>query len=153
MKTFKSAGVSRLNGKMSFRATNRDDPIYPNILKKDGHIDIHIVLLKTPMTKEDARKYLATLKYFQTPELLDCLKRADKEEKKQTKAAKAKVSKPVQAKKPATAKKKAAAKPSTKKPAVKTNDDVPNAERTDDDVDVGTELGIPAFAKHLESEG
>lgn len=148
MKTFKCAGVSKHNGKMSFRATNRDNPIYPDLLKKEGHTDIHIVELKSPMTKEDARKYLQARKEFQTPEIMACLKQTDSDEK-QTAKAKANISKPTKSKKPATAK-----MPAKKKKDKETNTpnpDVATADHaTDDDVDVAAEVGIPPFVKHIE---
>lgn len=159
MRTFKCAGVSRLNGKMTFRATNRENSVYTEILKKDGHIDVHLVELKTPMTKEDARKNLLGRKEFQTAEIQACLKQADKEEKQEAKAAKsakAAITKPTQAKKPAPAAKKK--RPSrSKKPAAAEaaapGSDVANTERTSDDsVDVEEELGMPGFMKHVKTE-
>ena len=71
MKKFTSAGVSKdPNGRLALRASNRDEGVYAKLLDKEGHKDVHIIVLKTPMTKDEARKYLKGLKAFQTPEIL-----------------------------------------------------------------------------------
>jgi hypothetical protein len=146
MKTFNTAGVSKLKGKLGLRGTNREGDTYANILKKDGHTDIHMVHLKHPMNKEEAKKYLAGLKAFQTPEILACLKDTDGKEKKETKAAKEKVAKPAKSKAPPKAK-------STKKKAVAEPDESEVPAETDDGaVNVHEELGVPAFAKHVDTE-
>lgn len=147
-KTFKYAGVSRHKGKMSFRASNRPNPTYPNILKKDGHTDIEIVELSKAMTKEEARKNLTTRKNFQTPEILACLRQVDKDDAAQTSTAKKNVSKPAKAKKPTAAKK--PSKKKDKEPEAGVEDTVLVTE--DDAVDLAHELG-PAFLKHTSEEG
>lgn len=157
MRTFKCAGVSRLKGKITFRATNRENSVYTEILKKDGHTDVNLVDLKSPMTKEDARKNLLGRKEFQTPEIQACLKQVDKEEKKEAKtakAAKAAIVKPTQAKKPSPAAKKKRPSRAKKVAATEaTTGDVANTERsTDDSVDVEEELGMPGFMKHVKTE-
>lgn len=71
MDVFKYAGVSKHNGKMKFRATNRDG--YAEILIKEGKTDVNIQSLPNPMDKIAAKGYLITLPEFQTPEILAAL--------------------------------------------------------------------------------
>ena len=61
MSTFAYAGVSRLNGSMKVRFAN--DQMRVKILAKNGHTDIDIVQLKTPMSKEDAVAYLLSIDF------------------------------------------------------------------------------------------
>ena len=61
MTTFEYAGVSRLNGKMKVRFAN--DQMRVKVLAKNGHTDIDIVQLKTPMSKEDAVAYLLSIDF------------------------------------------------------------------------------------------
>ena len=56
MSVFTHAGVSKLNGEFKVRFAN--DALRVKVLAKNGHSDIDIVELKTPMTKEDAIAYL-----------------------------------------------------------------------------------------------
>ena len=58
MKTFTYAGTARdTDGKMVFRATNRDG--YAKILEKEGKTDINIMSLPYAMSKADAAVYIA----------------------------------------------------------------------------------------------
>lgn len=61
MSTFAYAGVSRLDGKMKVRFAN--DQMRVKVLAKNGHTDIDIVQLKTPMSKEDAVAYLLSIDF------------------------------------------------------------------------------------------
>lgn len=61
MSTFAYAGVSTLNGKMKVRFAN--DQMRVKVLAKNGHTDIDIVQLKTPMSKEDAVAYLLSIDF------------------------------------------------------------------------------------------
>jgi hypothetical protein len=56
MTTFSHAGVSKLNGEYKVRYAN--DAMRVKVLAKNGHVDIDIVELKHPMSKEDAVAYL-----------------------------------------------------------------------------------------------
>lgn len=60
-KTFTHAGVSKLNGEFKVRYAN--DGLRTKVLIKNGHSDIDIVELKTPMTKEDAVAYLLSIDF------------------------------------------------------------------------------------------
>lgn len=60
-KTFTHAGVSKLNGEFKVRFAN--DNLRTKVLIKNGHTDIDIVELKTPMTKEDAVAYLLSIDF------------------------------------------------------------------------------------------
>lgn len=60
-KTFTHAGVSRLDGEMKVRFAN--DALRVKVLAKNGHKDIDIVELKTPMSKEDAVAYLISIDF------------------------------------------------------------------------------------------
>lgn len=75
MRKFKFAGVSKLNGRYTLRATNRELPVYPEILKRDKNTHINIVRLDKPMTKDQIREHLARRKDFKRPEILAVLKR------------------------------------------------------------------------------
>lgn len=61
MSNFAYAGVSRLNGKMKVRFAN--DQMRVKVLAKNGHTDIDIVQLKSPMSKEDAVAYLLSIDF------------------------------------------------------------------------------------------
>ena len=60
-KTFTHAGVSKLNGEFKVRFAN--DSLRTKVLIKNGHTDIDIVELKTPMSKEDAVAYLLSIDF------------------------------------------------------------------------------------------
>lgn len=60
-KTYTHAGVSNLNGSFKVRFSN--DGLRTKILIKNGHKDIDIVELKTPMTKADAVAYLQSIDF------------------------------------------------------------------------------------------
>jgi hypothetical protein len=61
MSSFSHAGVSKLNGEFKVRFAN--DSLRVKVLAKNGHKDIDIVELKTPMTKEDAVAYLLSINF------------------------------------------------------------------------------------------
>jgi hypothetical protein len=61
MTSFTHAGVSKLDGEFKVRFAN--DAMRTKVLIKNGHTDIDIVELKTPMTKEDAVAYLLTIDF------------------------------------------------------------------------------------------
>jgi hypothetical protein len=61
MNTFSHAGVSKQNGEFKVRFAN--DALRVKVLAKNGHKDIDIVELKTPMTKEDAVAYLLSIDF------------------------------------------------------------------------------------------
>jgi hypothetical protein len=60
-KLYTHAGVSKLNGQFKVRFAN--DALRTKVLIKNGHTDIDIVELKTPMTKEDAVAYLLSIDF------------------------------------------------------------------------------------------
>jgi len=103
-KTFTHAGVSKLDGEFKVRFAN--DSLRTKVLIKNGHTDIDIVELKTPMTKEDAVAYLLSIDFatqngvtneaVQSALLAEVGKRAEKPAKaeKTAKAPKAKKSTP-----------------------------------------------------------
>ena len=64
MSTFTHAGVSKLDGEFKVRFCN--DQMRVKVLAKNGHSDIDIVELKTPMTKEDAVAYLLSIDFATT---------------------------------------------------------------------------------------
>lgn len=119
---YKFAGVSKHNGKMKFRATNRDG--YADILIKEGKTDVNIQTLPNPMDKIAAKGYLITLPEFQTPEILEALGAEDlSTQVKTSKAPKApKVAKA--AKGDEAPKGAQVAKVDTDQPAVKTDEEI-----------------------------
>lgn len=60
-KSFTHAGVSKLDGEFKVRFAN--DALRVKVLAKNGHKDIDIIELKTPMTKEDAVAYLISIDF------------------------------------------------------------------------------------------
>ena len=60
-KSFTHAGVSKLDGEFKVRFAN--DALRTKVLIKNGHTDIDIIELKTPMTKEDAVAYLISIDF------------------------------------------------------------------------------------------
>jgi hypothetical protein len=98
MDTFKFAGVSKHDGKFKFRATNRDG--YDQILIKEGKTNVDIRTMPTPMDKDSAKEYLASIKEFQTAEILAVLTKGAKATVTTVKVAKAKVAKDTKAKAP-----------------------------------------------------
>ena len=58
---FSHAGVSSLNGVTKVRFAN--DALRVKVLAKNGHKDIDIVEMKTPMTKEAAVAYLLSIDF------------------------------------------------------------------------------------------
>ena len=61
MSLYTHAGVSKQNGEFKVRFAN--DALRVKVLAKNGHKDIDIVELKTPMTKEDAVAYLFSIDF------------------------------------------------------------------------------------------
>lgn len=61
MTSFTHAGVSKLDGEFKVRFAN--DAMRTKVLIKNGHTDIDIIELKTPMTKEDAVAYLISIDF------------------------------------------------------------------------------------------
>jgi hypothetical protein len=61
MSSYSHAGVSKLNGEFKVRFAN--DALRVKVLAKNGHKDIDIVELKTPMTKEAAVAYLLQIDF------------------------------------------------------------------------------------------
>lgn len=61
MSVFTHAGVSELNGEFKVRFCN--DALRVKVLAKNGHKNIDIVELKTPMTKEDAVAFLLSIDF------------------------------------------------------------------------------------------
>ena len=61
MSVFTHAGVSTLNGVTKARFAN--DALRVKVLAKNGHRDIDIVELKTPMSKEDAVAFLISIDF------------------------------------------------------------------------------------------
>lgn len=59
--TFTQAGVSRLKGEFKFRVAN--DALRVKVLAKNGHTDIDLIELPTPMTKEAAVAYLLEINF------------------------------------------------------------------------------------------
>ena len=60
-KTFSFAGVSTLDGVIKLRVAN--DSMRVKVLAKNGHSNIDIIELKTPLTKEDAVAYLLSINF------------------------------------------------------------------------------------------
>jgi len=61
MSQFSHAGVSRLNGEFKVRFAN--DSLRVKVLAKNGHKDIDIIELKSPMSKEDAVAFLLSIDF------------------------------------------------------------------------------------------
>jgi hypothetical protein len=92
MSVYTHAGVSKLNGEFKVRFAN--DMMRVKVLAKNGHKDIDIVELKTPMTKEDAVAFLLSIDFANGNKSVQAaLEQAA--DKRGVTAPKAKVSKPV----------------------------------------------------------
>jgi len=61
MSKFTHAGVSKQDGEFKVRFCN--DAMRVKVLAKNGHKDIDIIELKSPMTKEDAVAYLLSIDF------------------------------------------------------------------------------------------
>lgn len=61
MSTFKVVGISKLNGKYKVRFAN--DMLRVKVLEKNGHTDVDLIELMTPMTKEDAVRKLIDMDF------------------------------------------------------------------------------------------
>lgn len=73
---FNVTGISTLNGKTKVRFAN-DLVSRVKILVKDGHSDINLIELTTPMTKADCVKYLKGTDLYQTPLFAAAIDAAD----------------------------------------------------------------------------
>ena len=60
-KTFTHAGVSKFNGEFKVRYAN--DALRTKVLVKNGHTDIDIMQLPSPMVKEDVIAYLISIDF------------------------------------------------------------------------------------------
>jgi hypothetical protein len=60
-KSFSHAGVSKLDGEFKVRFCN--DALRTKVLAKNGHKDIDIIELKTPMNKADAVEFLLSINF------------------------------------------------------------------------------------------
>ena len=60
-KSFTHAGVSKLDGEFKVRFCN--DALRTKVLAKNGHKDIDIIELKTPMNKADAVAFLLSINF------------------------------------------------------------------------------------------
>lgn len=63
MSTFNVTGISTLNGKTKVRFAN-DLVSRVKILNKEGHTDIELIELVTPLSKLDCVKYLKTTNLY-----------------------------------------------------------------------------------------
>lgn len=79
MRKFKYAGVSKVGGQFTLRATNRELPVYPQLLEREGNTAINIIELDKPMTKDQIREHLAKRKAFRTPPILAALRKETKQ--------------------------------------------------------------------------
>ena len=61
MSNFSHAGVSKLNGEFKVRFCN--DAMRVKVLAKNGHKDIDIIELKTPMSKVEIVEYLLSIDF------------------------------------------------------------------------------------------
>lgn len=73
MRKFRFAGVSKVDGRVALRASNRDN--YDEILHRDKNTGIKIVKLDKPMTKDQIAELLARRKEFRTPQILAVLRK------------------------------------------------------------------------------
>jgi hypothetical protein len=92
MSLYSHAGVSKLNGEFKVRFAN--DALRVKVLAKNGHKDIDIIELKTPMTKEDAVALLLSIDFANGNKAIQAALEAAADKRGVT-APKAKVSKPV----------------------------------------------------------
>jgi hypothetical protein len=92
MSVYTHAGVSKLNGEFKVRFAN--DMMRVKVLAKNGHKDIDIVELKTPMTKEDAVAFLLSIDFANGNKAVQAALESAADKRGVT-APKAKVSKPV----------------------------------------------------------
>ncbi|MGO4509007.1 helix-turn-helix domain-containing protein [Bradyrhizobium sp. 2TAF36] len=70
-RTYLFSGISRRNGTMHCRFSNR--PQYEGILRKEGDTDVVFVRLPRPMSKKEASEHLAQQSEFQSAEIRECL--------------------------------------------------------------------------------
>jgi hypothetical protein len=87
MRKFKFAGISKVDGRYALRASNRD--VYAEILERNKNTNVKIFKLDKPMTKDQAREFLARKKEFKSPQILAVLRRGE-EPKRKAKAVKKK---------------------------------------------------------------
>lgn len=116
-KTFKVAGISKLDGEYKVRFAN--DLMRIKVLAKHGHEDIRLAELDTAVTKLEAAKLIATMEDFADASAQSCISEYIEDNTPKTKTAPKAKAAPVKA--PAKAK-------ATKKTAKVTEDeDVPFA--------------------------
>jgi len=70
-KVFRFAGVSRQEGVMKARFSNRDS--YSAVLAKEGHTDIAILELPQALTQEEAVAHLKATEFSKDPEVMGAL--------------------------------------------------------------------------------
>ena len=87
---FNVTGISTLNGKTKVRFAN-DLVSRVKILVKEGHANINLIELPSPLTKAECVKHLKTTDLYQTPEFAAAIDAADE---KYSTATTVKVSKP-----------------------------------------------------------
>lgn len=87
-RTFAFAGVARRDGELVFRASTREG--YGAILVKEGDTDVQVVALPNPMTKDEARKHLLSVKGFGSPEIKALLNQTGPSKEKTPRLAKSK---------------------------------------------------------------
>lgn len=73
---FKVTGISTLNGKTKVRFAN-DLVSRVKMLIKDGHDDINLVELESPLSKLDCIKYLKGTELYQTPKFAEAIDAAE----------------------------------------------------------------------------
>lgn len=86
---FNVTGISTLNGKTKVRYAN-DLVSRVKILVKDGHQDINLIELATPLSKLDCIKHLKTTELYSNPKFAQAI---DQAEEKYTEMSTVKVSK------------------------------------------------------------
>lgn len=86
---FNVTGISTLNGKTKVRYAN-DLVSRVKILVKDGHQDINLIELATPLSKLDCIKHLKTTELYLNPSFAQAI---DQAEEKYTEMTTVKVSK------------------------------------------------------------
>lgn len=75
MRKFRFAGVSKVDGRLALRASNREN--YDEILVRDKNTAINIIKLDKPMTKDQIRETLARRKDFKSPAIQALLKKGE----------------------------------------------------------------------------
>lgn len=73
---FKVTGISTLNGKTKVRFAN-DLVSRVKMLIKDGHDDINLVELESPLSKLDCIRYLKGTELYHTPKFAEAIDTAE----------------------------------------------------------------------------